>query len=83
MSNELDAKTTLLGAALHYNPELKTEVEDWVQNIVADAIARELKAYSTSSYEFERIHINNFASFQRLVREAMRQDFEFLRNSGR
>lgn len=73
-----DAKTTLLGAALHYNDDLKREVEDWVRQIVR----QELTYIETGPSHFERTHINNFATFRRLVREVMKQDYESLRSHG-
>jgi hypothetical protein len=78
MNEESDSKTTLLGAALHYNPELKKEVEEWVREIMRT----EFRAYSASSYEFERTHINNFGTFKRLVREVLKQDLESLKSHG-
>lgn len=78
MNEEPDSKTTLLGAALHYNPELKKEVEYWVQSIVFAEMVNQL----SSAQNFERMHINNFPTFKRLVREVLKQDFESLRNLG-
>ena len=78
MNETSDGKTTLLAAALHYNPELKKEVEDWVRNMVRD----EFMGQMNSSHNFERMHINNFITFKRLIREALKQDMEHLRNSG-
>jgi hypothetical protein len=73
MDNESDAKTTLLGAALHYNPELKQEVEAWVLNLVHSALA------NITQHSFERMHINNFGTFKRLMHQAQAQDSEALR----
>lgn len=69
-----DAKENFLAAALHYNPELKAEIEEWLRNIVRQELNR--------GYNFEREHINNFTTFRRLIREAMKQDLEALRSSG-
>ena len=75
---ESNAKTTLLGAALHYNDELREDVEEWVRNIVR----MELASHMASAGDFERMHINNFNTFVRLVHEVQRHDLERLRNSG-
>jgi len=66
-------KETLLGAALHYNDDLKKEVEDWLRAIVQ----QELLKFNN----FERDHINNFPTFKRLIREATRQDLDQMRNN--
>ena len=73
-----DAKTTLLGAALHYNNDLRKEVEEWVRNM----IRLELNMHMSNQQDFERMHINHFTTFKRLLREALKQDFDALRNSG-
>lgn len=78
MNEQSEGATNLLAAALHYNPELKKEVEDWVRNMVRD----EFMGNMNSSHNFERMHINNFPTFKRLVREVLKQDFESLRNHG-
>jgi hypothetical protein len=72
-----DAKTNLLAAALHFNPDLKKEVEDWVRSMVQEGIRFELM----SADNFERVHINCFPTFKRLVREATKQDIDTLRNT--
>lgn len=73
-----DAKTNLLGAALHFNPELKEEVEMWVREIVR----AEFYAQMNSGHNFERMHINNFNVFIRLVREVQKHDLERLSRNG-
>ena len=76
-AKETDATTTLLGAALHYNDDLKKEVEDWIRALVYT----ELHAQLNSGLSFERTHINNFSTFRRLVHEVLKQDLDALRKS--
>ncbi len=74
---ETDAKTTLFGAALHYNDELKKDVEAWIH----DLVRKEVQYQMDSGSNFERHHINNFNIFRRLIREALKQDMETLRSN--
>lgn len=56
-------KETLLGAALHYNPELKREVEEWLKNIVRNAMS--------DPHVFENMMSYNERRMQHHVHKAM------------
>ena len=64
--DDFDAKTNLLGAALHFNPELKKEVEEWVRRLV-DAQVRSLM---NDSFLVEQMLRNNMYSFRRVLHDA-------------
>ena len=64
--DEFDAKTNLLGAALHFNPELKKEVEDWINRLAADQVQRMMK----NGYFFEEVMRFNMYGFRRVLHDA-------------
>lgn len=63
---EPDAKTTLLGAALHYNPELKKEVEEWVNKLAREQVQQVL----ASGYFVENLLRSNMPAFRRVLHDA-------------
>lgn len=64
---ESDAKTNLLAAALHFNPELKQEVEDWVQALVVGQLNRVMM---NDAYFVEQMLRNNMFVLRRVLHDA-------------
>jgi hypothetical protein len=63
---ESDAKTNLLGAALHFNPELKQEVEEWVRRLVE----AQVRSILSDSFFVENMLRNSMPAFRRVLLDA-------------
>lgn len=64
--DDFDAKTNLLGAALHFNPELKKEVEEWVKRMVETQV----RVMLSDGFFVEQVLRTNMYNLRRVLHDA-------------